>query len=215
MVNNKIKHIAFDLDGTLVDSSSTIYKATLRALKVLNINAVIKEKEFNRMIGAHFINIFSELKVAVKDLNQFIDIYKGFYFDFIDESEFYPGVADILKYLQKKNISISLLTTKNQDQAEKIIDHFNLRSYFTFIMGRREGVGYKPSAEPLLFICSEINIKPEETLIVGDTELDIMCGKSANTATCAVTYGYRVKEILEQQKPDYIISDLSELKKIV
>ncbi len=215
MTRNKIKHISFDLDGTLVDSSSTIYKATLKALKVLNINDEIKEKEFNRMIGLHFLNIFNDLKIVVKDVNQFIKIYKEFYFDFIDESGFYPGVVDIMQYLKKRNILISLLTTKNQDQAEKIIEYFNLQTYFTFIMGRRDEGGYKPSAEPLLFICREINVKPEETIIVGDTELDIMCGKSANASTCAVTYGYRTKELLEEQKPDFIISGLSELKNII
>jgi phosphoglycolate phosphatase len=215
MGKNKIKHICFDLDGTLIDSSSTIYKATIKALRVLNINAVIKEKEFNRMIGAHFINIFNDLNVAVKDVNQFIAIYKGFYFDFIDESEFYPGVVDILQYLKEKNFYISLLTTKNQDQAEKIIKHFNLDSYFSFVMGRRNGIGYKPSPEPLLFICKEMNVKSEETMMIGDTELDIICGKSANASTCAVTYGYRTKDILQQQKPDYIISDLPELKNLI
>jgi phosphoglycolate phosphatase len=212
---NKIKHVTFDLDGTLINSASTIYKSTLKALNVLNINAVIKEKEFNRMIGAHFINIFNEFKIVVKDFDQFIEIYKGFYFDFIDESKFYPGVIEILQYLQQKQICLSLLTTKGQDQAEKIIQHFNLDKYFNFIMGRRDGVGHKPSAEPLLFICRETGAKPEETLMVGDTELDIMCGRNANASTCAVTYGYRTKDKLEAEKPDYIISDLLKLKEII
>lgn len=211
----KIKHVSFDLDGTLINSSSTIYKATLKALKVLNINAVIKENEFNRMIGLHFINIFNNLKIVVKDLNQFINIYKRFYFDFIDDSEFYPGVIDILEYLREKNILISLITTKNQDQAEKIISYFNLTPYFNFIMGRRDDIGYKPSPEPLLFICKELNVKPAETMIVGDTELDILCGKSAEAPTCAVTYGYRTKDSIEEEKPDYIISNLPELKNII
>ena len=215
MANNKIKHVTFDLDGTLVNSGSTIYKTTLKALNVLNIKAVIQEKEFHRMIGAHFINIFNELKIVVKDVDQFIDIYKGFYFDFIDESEFYPGVIDILKYLQGKNINISLLTTKSQDQAKKIMEYFEVQNYFNIIMGRRDGIDYKPSAEPLLFICKELGVKPEETLIVGDTELDIICGKNANASTCAVTYGYRTKDKLEEQKPDYIISDLMALEEII
>ncbi|MGB8320459.1 MAG: HAD-IA family hydrolase, partial [Ignavibacteriaceae bacterium] len=145
----------------------------------------------------------------------FIDIYKGFYFEFIDDSKFYPGIVEILQYLQQKKIYISLLTTKGQDQTEKIIKHFNLDNYFNFLMGRRNRIENKPSAEPLLYICREINTKPEETLMVGDTELDIMCGKNANASTCAVTYGYRTKEKLEAQRPDYIISDLLELKEII
>ena len=212
---NKIKHVTFDLDGTLINSASTIYKTTLKALNVLNINAVIKEKEFNRMIGAHFINIFNEFKIVVKDFDQFIEIYKGFYFDFIDDSACYPGVLEILQYLQQKNIYISLLTTKSQDQAEKIVQHFNLDKYFNFIMGRRNGVGHKPSAEPLLFICRETGAEPEKTLMVGDTELDIICGKNANASTCAVTYGYRTKDKLKAEMPDYIISDLLRLKEII
>lgn len=215
MEKNKIEHISFDLDGTLMNSCKTIYKTTIKALKILNINAEINENEFNRMIGYHFINIFDDLKIVIKDVNKFIEIYKGYYFDFIDESEFYPGVIDILEYLQFKNIKVSLLTTKNQEQAEKIIEHFNLQKYFTFIMGRRDGIKYKPSAEPLLFICKEINVHPTETLLIGDSELDIMCGKNAKTFTCAVTYGYGVNEILEKQKPDYIISSLLELKRII
>ena len=214
-MTDKIKHVTFDLDGTLINSGSTIYKTTLKALNVLNIKAVIKEKEFNRMIGAHFINIFNELKIVVKDIDQFIEIYKGFYFDFIDDSKFYPGVIEILQYLHQKKIYVSLLTTKSQDQAEKIIQHFNLDSYFNFVMGRREGIGHKPLADPLLFICKELSIKTEETMMVGDTELDIICGENANASTCAVTYGYRSKEKLEEHKPDYIISDLLELKEIL
>ena len=51
--------------------------------------------------------------------------------------------------------------------------------------------------------------------MVGDTELDIMCGKNAKALTCTVTYGYRTKELLQQHNPDFFISNLSELKKVV
>ena len=50
--------------------------------------------------------------------------------------------------------------------------------------------------------------------MVGDTELDIQCGKNANAKTCGVLYGYRTKEQIEREKPDFIISGLSELMKI-
>ncbi len=81
-------------------------------------------------------------------------------------------------------------------------------------MGRRDGLAHKPSPEPLLFICKELKIDPTATLMVGDTELDIQCGKNAGSKTCGVLYGYRIKSQLEKEKPDYLISGLNELEKI-
>ncbi len=210
-----IKHVCFDLDGTLVDSKETILESTKAALDQLKINHKIDEDIFTNMIGMHFVDIFDELKIEVNDFEKFISIYKAFYFDFMDSSYLYPGVQQTLQYLNEKNIRVSLLTTKVQDQAEKIIDHFNLRSSFDYLMGRRDGLAHKPSPEPLLHICKELNVEPAETVMVGDTELDIQCGKSAGSKTCGVLFGYRTKVQLEKEKPDFLISGLSELRKIL
>jgi len=211
-----IKHICFDLDGTLVKSEKTIYKATLKTLEQLNINSEFDEEKFNDMIGMHFIDMFSELNIDVPDFEEFINIYKNLYFDFIDESNLYPEVEDTLSFLKNgKDLKISLLTTKGQDQAENIIDHFGFNKYFDFVMGRRQGIAHKPSAEPLLFICNELEIDTKDTMIVGDTELDILCGKNAGAITCGVTYGYRTRESLKVNNPDYLVYDFSEIKSLM
>jgi phosphoglycolate phosphatase-like HAD superfamily hydrolase len=210
--NNRIKHICFDLDGTLVDSKITILKSTLAAFKELNIEASIPEDKFIKMIGMHFIDIFNEFKIDVPDFNKFISVYKSQYFHFIDDSIPYDGVAEVLIHFNEKGIKTSLLTTKAQDQADKIIDHFGYRKNLSYIMGRRKGVAHKPSAEPLLIICDEMGIQPSETLMVGDTELDINCGKNAGALSCGVTYGYRMEENLKVYNPDILINDISELK---
>ena len=81
-------------------------------------------------------------------------------------------------------------------------------------MGRRNGIAHKPSPEPLLFICKNVNVGAENSIIVGDTELDIICGKNAGAVTCGVTYGYRTKESLLQNNPDYLIEEISVIKTI-
>ena len=211
-----IKHICFDLDGTLVKSDTTIYKATLKTLEHLNIKGEIAEDKFIEMIGMHFIDIFEKFNLDVPHFQKFIDIYKKLYFDFIDESKVYPGVEDTLSFLKNgRDLKISLLTTKGQNQAEKIIDHFELSKYFDFVMGRREGIVHKPSAEPLLFICNELEIDVRDTMIVGDTELDILCGKNAGAITCGVTYGYRTEESLKENNPDYLVDDINEIKSLM
>jgi HAD superfamily hydrolase (TIGR01549 family) len=215
-LNEKIiTHVCFDLDGTLVDSRDTILESTKTALDKLQIRHNIPEDVFTNMIGMHFVDIFEELKIDVKDFEQFISIYKALYFDFIDLSVLYPGVVEILNYLNRKQIKVSLLTTKVQDQAEKIIHYFNLGSSFDYLKGRRDGLAHKPSPEPLLYICRKLNVEPAESVMVGDTELDIQCGKSAGSKTCGVLFGYRTKEQLEKEKPDFLISGLSELIKIL
>jgi phosphoglycolate phosphatase len=210
------KHICFDLDGTLVKSDTTIYKATLKTLERLNIKGEIAEDKFSEMIGMHFIDIFKNFNLDVPDFQKFISIYKKLYFNFIDESIVYPTVEDTLSFLKNgKALMVSLLTTKGQDQAEKIIDHFDLSKYFNYIMGRREGIDHKPSAEPLLFICNELEIDAKDTMIVGDTELDILCGKNAEAITCGVTYGYRARESLKENNPDYLVNNFSEIISLI
>ena len=211
----KIKHVCFDLDGTLIDSYQTIYKTTVRTLEHLNISEPLLEIEFHKRIGHHFLHIFNDLNIPVTDIEEFIDIYKGYYFDFIDDSIIYPGVEEILVKLKKERIKISLLTTKGQDQADKIIDHFKLREYFSFVMGRRKELAIKPSPDPLHFICNELQSEEKYTVMVGDSELDINCGRNAGTYTCAVSYGYRSGELLESVKPDYIINKINDLLGII
>jgi len=211
-----IDHICFDLDGTLVKSDKTIYRSTLKALEQLNINGSIDEEKFNQMIGMHFVDIFEVLKIDVPDFDEFIEIYKSHYFDFINESVLYPNVEETLSYLKDKwNIKLSLLTTKGQDQAEKIIKYFRLNKYFDFIMGRRDGIAHKPSAEPLLIICNELNIKSANTMMVGDTEIDISCGKNAGALSCAVSYGFRSEDKLLIQNPDFLFKSIIDLKQFL
>lgn len=211
----KIDHCCFDLDGTLVDSSKTIYEATVFTLRKLNIHFMMDEQLFGLKIGQHFVDIFNAFNIDVSDFERFITIYKEIYFEQIKYSTVYQGVEKTLKALKDQNIKISLLTTKAQDQADRIINHFNLRKYFNYVMGRREGIAHKPSPEPLLKICDELRIDVRNTLMVGDTELDIQCGKNSGSFTCGVLYGYRTKELLEIETPDFIVGGIEEILKIV
>jgi HAD superfamily hydrolase (TIGR01549 family) len=210
-----IKHCCFDLDGTLVDSNRTIYNATAYSLGKLGINFNVAEDLFALKIGQHFVDIFNAFNTDVPDFEKFIAIYKINYFEQMEFSKVYNGVEETLALLKDRNIKVSLLTTKIQDQADRIIDHFNLRKYFDLVMGRRDGIAHKPSPEPLLKICDDLAVDVKNTLMVGDTELDIQCGKNAGSDTCGVLYGYRTKELLEIEKPDFIIGDIREILEVV
>ncbi len=199
------------MDGTLIDSSKTIFNSTVLTLDKLGISYDLNENEFSLMIGQHFQDIFNAFDIVVPDFEKYISEYKMIYQQQMEHSAIYADVEEVLNHLKSKNVLISLLTTKAQDQTERILDYFNLTGYFDYVMGRRDGIAHKPSSEPLKIICNELNAKVETTIMIGDTELDIRCGKGAGSLTCAVDYGYRSKESLEIEKPDFIISSIKEL----
>lgn len=211
----KLDLVIFDLDGTLMSSHETIYKATVQSLNKLDIPGEIPHDKFYSRIGLHFEDIFNEFGIPVIDFEEFINVYKSIYFDFIDSSEIYPGVRETLKKIKSLEIKTALLTTKAQDQADKITNHFGLAADLDYIMGRRPGIAHKPSPEPLLKICDDLSIKPENCMIVGDSEMDIQCGKNANAKTCGVTYGYRTREDLQKESPDFVVDNMGELQQIV
>ena len=210
-----IKCIVFDLDGTLVKSHKTIYKTTIKTLEKLNLSTSLDEVKFYGLLGHHFADIFSECSIEVPDVDHFIDVYKEMYFDFIDDSKMYDNAFQLFEELKLREIKLGLLTTKGQDQAEKISNHFEFSKYLSVIEGRKKGIAIKPAPDQLLNICTELNIDPRNTLMVGDTELDIQCGKSAGAATCAVSFGYREVEELKKESPDYLINDLKEILTII
>lgn len=210
-----IELIVFDLDGTLVKSHETIYKATIKALKKLGLESNIEHEMFYNLLGHHFSDIFDECNITVPDVDHFINVYKGMYFDFINDSKMYDNAFLLFDKLKRNDIKLGLLTTKGQDQAEKISNYFDFAKYLDVVEGRKNGFAIKPAPDQLLKICNELNIEPINTLMVGDTELDIQCGKDAGAKTCAVSFGYRNVEEIKKLSPDYLIDDLSEIINII
>ena len=210
-----INCVVFDLDGTLVRSHETIYKTTLKTLENLGLDTSIDRNKFFNLLGHHFEDIFDECGISVPDVEFFISNYKRIYFEYIEDSQLYDNAITVLQKLKQRDIKTGLLTTKGHDQAEKIAFHFGMDRYLDSIEGRKKGIAIKPAPDQFLKMCRENDVDPENALMVGDTDLDIMCGKAAGASTCAVTFGYREIEELKLSKPDFIIDDLDKILEIV
>ncbi len=208
---NNVKLFVFDLDGTLVSSHKTIFLATKLAFAQLNYNYELDEERFQQLIGLHFNDIFREFNITDINFDNFITAYRNYYEQILDTSTLFPNVEILLQYLSSKKKKIALLTTKRQDQAEYILKYFNLTQYFDVVCGKKENLPNKPNPAQLLQIISSLKTNASETVMIGDTEIDIRTGKNANTKTIAVTFGYRKLEKLEIEKPDFLIHDLSDL----
>ncbi|MCE1189641.1 MAG: HAD family hydrolase [Ignavibacteria bacterium] len=196
----------FDLDGTLMDSSATIYNSTRATLQKLGYKYDFPKEEMDKRIGAHFQDVFDELGIVVNDIEGYLAVYKKIYFEHINDTTLYDGIPALLAALKEQDKKIALLTTKGQEQAERILSIFGIAQYFDMICGRYPGSLIKPAPEPLLAICENLTILPSETVMIGDTEFDVLCGKNAGTKTCCVTYGFRSQEHLASFQPDYLVA---------
>ncbi|MBK8944544.1 MAG: HAD family hydrolase [Ignavibacteriae bacterium] len=210
-----IECVVFDLDGTLVNSHENIYKAAVKTLEKLNLQTNIDREIFYNLLGHHFKDIFEGCNIYVPDVELFIKEYKKLYFDFIDDSHLYNNAENLFQELKSQNIKTGLLTTKAQDQAENICNHFGITKYLDVIEGRKIGIQIKPAPDQFFKICDEVKANPKNSLMVGDTELDILCGKNAGAKTAVVAYGYRKLEELKTYNPDYFINDLIEIINII
>jgi phosphoglycolate phosphatase len=207
-----IKLIIFDLDGTLVNSLKDITIALnlsiqpKRLLTTFQISKIIGEGAEELVRKATEI---SGLEYHKKYLNDYLEIYSEHMYD---ETKLYPGVyraiAPLLKYHK-----MAVISNKSKAFTDRILHHFNLWMSMDVVLGGDSLPEKKPSPAPCLYIMDKLKIKPEETVLVGDTEADIKCGKAAGVKTVACTYGYGKPGF--QWEADSVISDITQLPKIV
>jgi phosphoglycolate phosphatase-like HAD superfamily hydrolase len=103
---------------------------------------------------------------------------------------------------------------KRSVNIKRAADHFGISSYFVQLQGS-EDMPRKPDPFIIHKILTEQQWTCEDTLMVGDTDNDVLVGKNAGIATCAVTYGSLGEAELRQYSPDFVISDIAALLPLV
>ena len=207
--------IIFDLDGTLVDSCESIASAVNDMLRKLNLREKTKE-EIRSYIGTGVIEL---IKKSLGDdhadlLDKGFSIFDEYYKNHpAENSKLYPGVKDILEYFKNK-IKL-IITNRNIESAKIVLKEFGIYDYFKSITGGDDPSCAKPNSCPLDNAISKLDINKDRVIIVGDMDIDVLAGKAAGIATCAVTYGIGKKEDIVKINPDYLIDNISKLKEIV
>ena len=217
MQKDKIELIIFDLDGTIVNSIFDISDGVNYVLTKMNRDNV-SVSEVQGMIGS---GVKKLIELALNDISdeyilaESLDLFQEYYSqNLITKTRPYDGVIKTLEQLS--NFRKAIYSNKPQDLTDKVIEGLGLNSYFDMVQGADiSKYKTKPSPEGIHYILRELNIKPENAIIVGDSTHDILAGKRAGVRTCAVTYGYREKKILANESPDYLIHKLPELLSIL
>lgn len=216
-----IKLCVFDLDGTLLDTLNTVCEHINLALAEQSV-APISTFECARLLGKSAGDMFVEILSArgILDMSRMPSLFRAYTriasADPIGQSNPFPGVRELLYRLAERGILVGVLSNKRDESAKMLTYHFFPSVSYT--KGYIEGEQRKPSPDPLWKMISHFGCTREQTLYIGDTELDIETGKNAGVKTVAVSWGYRTEAALRAagaervvSLPDEILSYLDEL----
>ncbi len=210
-----IQCVLFDLDGTLVDTAPDLANAlnTLLAahnkppLAFTRIREVVSQGGI-AMIKLAF-NITPEDQRFEPLKQQFLQLYQQ---QLYQHSRLFPGMENILQYLETHHILWGVVTNKPSWLTEPLLQGLNLTQRAACIVSGDTTAQSKPHPLPLLYACQQLSIMPKDCLYIGDAQRDIEAGKRANMMTLAALFGYlKADEDATQWQADAMINTPEEI----
>lgn len=213
-----IRLVAFDLDGTLIDSVPDLARAIDCMLEQEGLTALgeARVRDFvgngsrvlvERALAAH--------GVAGDDLARVEQAHQSFLAHYAADpssrTRLYPGVRECLEGLRQAGIALVLITNKPEAFIEPLLSHFALSEHFALALGGDSLPTRKPDPAPLLLAAERLGALPRQALMVGDSRHDIAAGRAAGFRTLAVPYGYNHGEPITRSHPDHVVESLAEL----
>jgi pyrophosphatase PpaX len=208
-----IKAVLFDLDGTLINTNHLIMESFKHAFKSY-LNIQVAESEIVKFFGEPLERSMG--KFGEENKPGLLKTFKEFNEKMHDIlAKEYEGVEKALQEIKEKGIKVGVVTSKRRIMAHRSLKLIGALDYMDVIITPEDTDNHKPHPQPILKACKVLGIKPEESIMVGDSIYDIQCGLNAGCRTCAVTYTEFSMEEINKFKPDYLIGNLLELIEIL
>ncbi|MDP8217403.1 MAG: HAD-IA family hydrolase [Candidatus Theseobacter exili] len=214
----KFDLIIFDLDGTLVDSRDDILASAHYMLEFLNLPKQ-KDEDIMACVGHGLAYLIRGIVGGSGPDPLYIDDARNIFYShyskhLLDHTTLRDGVNEFLR--EFSFIPMAVLTNKIEKNARFILEGFKIDDSFQLVYGGDTCPEYKPSPLGVLKIMKETGADPSETLIVGDSDVDILTGKNAGILTCGVKGGRIGNEVaLAAENPDWLVGSISELIEII
>jgi phosphoglycolate phosphatase len=209
--------LIFDLDGTLIDSKRDLIHSVNAMLGEMG-RARLDEETISGYIGHGAPVLVSRAlggNAKEEELRRALQFFLGYYEEHkMDTTCAYPGIPDALAELSRKKVPMAVLTNKPVKISVRILDALGLASHFRVIYGGNSFETKKPDPFGANKILNEFGAQPRETMIVGDSEVDVQTARNAGTIAAAVNYGFGVHD-RTQHPADIYLDKLSDLVPLV
>lgn len=197
MMKNKYKAVIFDLDGTLLDTLCDLCDSTNAALRAFGYPERTID-EVRRFVG-NGIGLLIERALPSgrenPDYEKVLDAFKADYAEnCLNKTKPYDGVNELILELKKRGIKTAVVSNKIDFAVKDLAGNFfpELDS----ALGETEGIRRKPAPDMVIRTCDFLGVKREDSLFVGDSDVDIETAKNAGTDCVSVTWGFRDRDFL-------------------
>ena len=183
--------IAFDLDGTLIDSSRDLADSVNDVLVELGAPPLPSES-VTRMVGEGARVLIRRALDAAgipetpDALARFLAIYDT---RLLNHTKPYDGIADVVR-AARAHARVSVLTNKPLEPSEKVLAGLGLRDLFDDVIGSDGPFPRKPDPAALRALMALAGATPERTLMVGDSKIDYETARNASARCCLAAYGF-------------------------
>lgn len=211
-----MKTLILDFDGTLADTQQSIVETMRASLIELGLPPVEPE-EITRLIGLPLRETYEritslrtpeELDRAVKTYQR---LFNGICFKIV---RLFPSVKDTLAEFYARGVVIAVASSRGHKSLEELSELLGIRGYISEIVGVEDVEAAKPAPDMVLKILAATHTAPEDALVVGDTEYDILMGSRAGCRTCGVTYGNHSRARLAEAGATWIIDGFGDLLRL-
>ncbi|MEG3087841.1 HAD family hydrolase [Sphingomonas sp. PB4P5] len=187
-----IRHIIFDLDGTLVDSCATCVDILSDILVERGSGQTIDLAAARAYMSRGGLEMVAGLlgPACADPASDLADFRARYRVRDTPMGSVYPGVAEGLYRLQAAGFILSICSNKPQELCEKVLSDTGLADHFALVIGAQAGRRPKPAPDLLAATLAGLGAVPAECLFVGDSELDYQIARDARIPFNFLTYGY-------------------------
>lgn len=187
-----IRHILFDLDGTLVDSCATVVEILSAMLVDRGSDAIIDPVAARDHMSRGGIEMIRGLlgTASLDAEADLADFRARYHLHSTSPDTVYPGVTEGLARLRAAGLALSICSNKPQALCEKVLADTGLADHFTAIVGGQPGLRPKPAPDLLDAVLARLECDAGACIFVGDSELDHRIAADAAIPFHLLTHGY-------------------------
>ena len=183
----------FDLDGTLIDSRRDLADSANEMLAGYGAR-LLDEEQIASMVGCGAPTLVKRVMTAAgvdapleEALARFLTAYDE---RLTHYTRPYDGIPAVLDELRSRAVTMALLTNKPLEQSVRILDVLGLSKYFQWVVGGDGPWPRKPEPDGMRFLMRQAAAGPGETVLVGDSRIDLQTSRNAGVGICLARYGF-------------------------